>query len=148
MKTTININGKDVEIELTTDQLQKIKKSAINYTDIKTFEDACRFEGVDIQEFNDLIEDLPNDVKAYMKLRIIVKAINGGKSMDYKNLLEYKYYPWFNAVGSVPGFSYYDYVYGDSVSSVGSRLCFLDRDRAKYAANQFTSIYNQYINAN
>ncbi|GAB1462206.1 hypothetical protein [Pedobacter sp.] len=148
MKTKININGKEVEIELTAEQIKAIKKATTDYKDIKSFEDACAFENVDIAAFNSLVKDLPDDIAAYMKLRIIVKAINGGKSMDFKNTNENKYYPWFNAAGSVSGFSYYYYYYVDGCSSVSSRLCFIDSKRAEYAGKQFLSIYNEYINTN
>ena len=152
MKTTININNKAVEIELTAEQVEAIKKASIKYTDIKTFDDAVNFLGKDdaeVMAFERTLEvSLPKDVVAYMKLRIIVKAINGGKVMNYKNTSEYKYFPWFNAVGSGAGFSFLGYLFAYSYSSVGSRLCFIDSDRAKYAGNQFKSIYNDYINAN
>ncbi|WP_410221908.1 hypothetical protein [Pedobacter sp.] len=152
MKTTININNKAVEIELTADQVEAIKKATTKYTDIKTLADAVSFLGkddADVMAFERTIEvSLPKDVVAYMKLRIIVKALNGDKVMDYKTISENKYFPWFNAVGSGAGFSSYDYGYADTGSDVGSRLCFIDSDRAKYAGNQFKTIYNDYINAN
>ena len=149
MKTKININGKEVEIDLTAAQVEAIKKATVNYTDIKTFEDACVFENIGVEDFfNSLPKDLPDDVVAYMKLRIIVKAINGGKVMNFKDTNENKYYPWFNAAGSVSGFSYDGYSYDYGYSFVGAHLCFIDSARAKYAATQFLSIYNDYINSN
>jgi len=146
MEVTINVNGKDTKITLTPDQVGQVKKATTNYTDITSVEKAFEFEGINYNEWCNRYKDLPTDVRAYMKLCIIVKAINGGIVMDYKNTREYKYYPWFNAVGSGAGFSYYVYYYGNSGSAVGSRLCFIDSERATFAGKQFIEIYNEYIN--
>ena len=148
METTIEVNGKAVKITLTADQLQAIKKATAHFTDIKTFEYACAFEGIDPVEWLEERKSLATDERAYGKLRIIVKAINGGIAMDYKDTSVYKRYPWFNAVGSGAGFSFNADDYGRSYSGVGSRLCFTTADRVKYAATQFIEIYNEYINAN
>lgn len=146
MKTTINIKGKDVEIELTPDQLQKIKKASIHYTDIKSFKDACDCLGIDVVEWMDDYENLPIHVVAYMQLCIICKALNGAEVMDYKDVKVYKYYPWFNSVGSGSGFSCYGFGCAYSLSGVGSRLCLKSREIAEYAGKQFIEIYNSYIN--
>lgn len=147
MQTTINQNGKSVTITLTDEQVAQIKKATTHYTDIKTVEDAFEFAGLDYKKWLEQHEDMPEDILAYAKLRIIVWAINGGKAMDYKNTSEYKYYPWFNAVGSSAGFSYDGSDFDRSPSNVGSRLCYIDSERAKYAGQQFIEIYNDYINA-
>ena len=143
MKATINQNGREVEIDLTPEQIEKVKSAKFgDYRDIATFEDACSAVGIEWKE----PEQLPTDVVAYMKLRIIAKALNGGDWMNYKDTNEYKYYPWFNASGSAPGFSFDDFGYVNSVSCVGSRLVFKSEEIAKYAGKQFLEIYNQYIN--
>ena len=143
MKATVNFNDKEVEIELTEEQIEKIKNTKFgDFRDIKTFEDACLAVDIEWKE----PEFLPADVVAYMKLRIIAKALNGGDWMNYKDTDEYKYYPWFNASGSAPGFSSYDYTYDGSFSFVGSRLVFKSEEIAKYAGKQFLEIYNQHIN--
>jgi hypothetical protein len=143
MKAKVNYNDKEVEIELTNEQLKKIKKAKFgDYRDILTFEDACEAIGEEWAEPN----DLPVDVIAYLKLRIIAKALNGGSWMTYQDTDENNYYPWFYAFGSASGFSYGGYYYDRSSSNVGSRLTFKTADIAKYAGTQFLEIYNQYIN--
>jgi hypothetical protein len=143
MKTKVNYQGKEVEIELTEDQFAKIKNTKFgDYRDIQTFEDACESIG---EKWSEPI-GLPVDVIAYMKLRIIAKALNGCSWMTYQDTDEAKYYPYFNATGSASGFSYYAYTYDDSFSVVGSRLTFKTADIAKYAGTQFLEIYNEYIN--
>jgi hypothetical protein len=143
MKAFVNIDDRKVEVELTPEQEELIRSHKYgDYRDIKTFEDACLAVGI---EWIDP-ESLPDDVVAYMKLRIICQALNGGKWMDYSDTDETKYYPWFNASGSGVGFSFNVYFNDRSGSTVGSRLVFESREMAKYAGNQFLDIYNQYIN--
>lgn len=148
MKTTIEINGKKVEITLTKEQVAEIRNKAIDFRDIKTVEDAFEFLGIKYSEWLDKYKELPCDVIAYMQLTHIVKAINGGEWMNYDDTDEYKYYPYFNASGSALGFSCYDCTCDCSGSLVGSRLVFKTREMAEYAGKQFLNIYNQYINRN
>lgn len=143
MKAFVNIDDRKVELELTPDQEELIRSHKYgDYRDIKTFEDACASVGIQWIE----PESLPDDVVAYMKLRIICQALNGGKWMDYSDTDETKYYPWFNASGSASGFSCGGYGCVHSLSHVGSRLVYASSEMAKYAGNQFLNIYNQYIN--
>lgn len=143
MKAKVNYNDKEVEIELTEEQLEKINNTKFgDYRDIRTFEDACEALGKKWAE----PKGLAVDIIAYMKLRIIAKALNGGSWMTYQDTDEGKYYPYFNATGSASGFSYFGFSYGRSSSNVGSRLTFKTADIAKHAGTQFLEIYNQYIN--
>lgn len=113
-----------------------------NYTDIKTFEDACNELGIDPDEvFNS--NDLPDEV-AYKKLKIVVKAINQGWSPDWDNSDQYKYWPYFK-LSSGFGFSDSDYYYDNATTSVGSRLCFESEAKCTYAAKQFIDIYEQFL---
>lgn len=143
MKAKINQNGREVEIDLTPEQIEIVNSAKFgDYRDITTFEEACEAIGEKWEE----PKDLPLDVIAYMKLRIIAKALNGGSWMTYEDTDKGKYYPWFHATGSASGFSYHDFGYDRSNSDVGSRLTFKTSDIAKYAGTQFLEIYNQYIN--
>jgi hypothetical protein len=143
MKAKVNYNDKEVEIELTDEQIEKINNTKFgDYRDIRTFKDACEATGIKWIESN----GLPVDVIAYMKLRIIAKALNSGSWMTYQDTDEGKYYPYFNANGSASGFSCHVCHFADSHSGVGSRLTFKTADIAKYAGTQFLEIYNQYIN--
>ncbi|MBO9671986.1 MAG: hypothetical protein J7577_00970 [Sphingobacteriaceae bacterium] len=113
---------------------------------IKTLQDACEYNGIDYNTFIKVNSELPKDEAAYRALKQIVLALNEGVQMNYNNVKEYKYYPWFNSVGSGAGFSCKDYGLAYSFSAVGSRLCFRKSDVAIYAGKQFTQIYNDYIN--
>lgn len=146
MKTTIQINGKDVEITLTPQQVAEIKRKTTDYRDIKTVEDAFAFLGINHTEWLELNMGLDDHVKAYIQLTYVAKALNGGEWMNYEDIDEYKYYPYFNASGSGSGFSYDGYDCDYSYSVVGSRLTFKTREMAEYAGKQFLNLYNQYIN--
>ncbi len=147
MKTTININNKAVEIELTAEQVEAIKKASEKITDrVRTFEDALTIVGASenlkiLLAYNGQDMDMLASV-AHAKLGIIAKALNEGWQPDWSDDDQYKYYPWFEWVGSAPGFSYGDYVYGRSGTSVGSRLVFKSRELAEYAGKQFNQLYN------
>jgi hypothetical protein len=119
----------------------------IRYDDIKTFDDACRAMGTTEQEFNDRFEKLglSNDTLFYEKLKIVVKAINDGWTPDWSNINQYKYYPYFEVLGSGVGFSDSGYYYAGTLTSVGSRLCFESLEKAKYAGIQFIEIYKNYL---
>ena len=64
---------------------------------IKTVEDAIAYTGITLPEN---IEDLPLDVQAMLKLRIVCAAYNELKADQLDqfptfNVGEYRYYPWF-----------------------------------------------------
>lgn len=146
---------------------------------IKTFEDACKELGSDhplvlaYQNTNLRDAEVANDNKdiiAYMKLRIIVAALNEGWEPQFIPG-EYRWSPYFvlytkdeidemdektrarvvfrsycnaSAYGGVSyAYSYYDsaVVYAD----IGSRLAFKTDDLAEYAGKQFIEIYADFM---
>ena len=62
---------------------------------VKTFEDACIETGTDIQAFNEITKNLDEHVVTYMKLSIIVKALNEDDKFPYFTKKEWRYYPYF-----------------------------------------------------
>ena len=121
----------------------------MEYTDIKTFDDACKVLGTTEEEFNEKFAKLglELDTLSYEKLKIIVGAINklnNSWQPDWDNSSQNKYYPLFN-LSSGSGFSDYDYASDSSYSDVGSRLCFGRCEECNYAANQFKSIYRDFL---
>ena len=87
--------------------------------------------------------NLTPDEFAYRQLKEIAKAYNNGWVPDWDNGSEYKYYPWFIWKGS--GFSCLDFIYDLSVSALGSRLVFKNRDHAIDAIEKFQSVYNNFL---
>ncbi|AQX84007.1 hypothetical protein ELBR111191_14730 [Elizabethkingia bruuniana] len=113
---------------------------------IKTFADVLKYFGIDETYFNEQNEDLESDEVAYRKVKLIVKALNEGWTPDWSDSDQYKYFPWFNmSSSSGAGFSFFVYVHWYTYSYVGSRLCFKNRDLAKYAGQQFESIYKEFM---
>lgn len=146
---------------------------------IKTFEDACKELGSDhplvlaYQNTNLRDAEVANDNKdfiAYMKLRIIVAALNEGWEPQFIPG-EYRWSPYFvlytkdeidemdektrarvvyrsNYIAFAGGGVSYANSYNGSayvVASIGSRLAFKTDDLAEYAGKQFIEIYADFM---
>ena len=138
---------------------------------IKTFEDACREIGIDAEAWSrDKISlGLEPDVLAFLKLRIIVKALNEGWEPQFIED-EYRYYPWFilytgeeynkldeEEKSRVVCRSYYadalggvSYAVASSDSSyavayIGVRLAFKTSELAAYCGRQFLDIWADFV---
>lgn len=126
-----------------------------NYTDLKTFEDACKVEKLDpkkvLPDFSNYPEEDRKSMEAHAKLVIIVSAANrlankGNKWVpDFSNRSEYKYEAWFDLEGGSSGFRSHVYDRWYTHSCVGSRLCFISREVCQYVAEQFIEIYKEYF---
>ena len=114
-----------------------------DYKDIKTFEDAC--EVLNIKPNLVFTYSDPKDEIAFKKLKIIIRAINEGWTPNWKDGDQKKWWPWFN-LSSGFGFAYSDFVYAYSGTTVGSRLCFETKEKSDYCANQFLSLYKDFLN--
>lgn len=139
---------------------------------IKTFEDACREIGIDAEAWNrDKISlGLEPDVLAFLKLRIIVKALNEGWEPQFTED-ECRYYPWFIlytreeynkldeeeksrvvyrssydalAFGGV-SFAYAGYDSSFAYASIGVRLAFKTSELAAYCGRQFLDIWADFV---
>ena len=88
---------------------------------LKTFEAACKVEGLDpkkvLPDFSSYPKKDRKAMLAHAKLVIIARAANrlanNGKEWkpDWNNSGQYKYYPWFWMAGS-SGFRFGDYALG------------------------------------
>lgn len=177
-------NGKKMLCALYPDvfnQPQKRAKSNRPVTErVKTFDDACHELGEThplVQHLN-LVEhhladhlDGMDDVLAYLKMRIVVAALNEGWAPDFGNKDEYKWYPWFyilteeeyndlddDAKCRVVGrASHSASAYGglvcssaDNVSSYsstggGARRAFKSKELAIYAGQQFGELWASFL---
>ena len=177
-------NGKKMLCALYPDvfnQPQKREKSNLPVTErVKTFDDACHELGEThplVQHLN-LVEhhladhlDGMDDVLAYLKMRIVVAALNEGWTPDWGNKDERKWYPWFyilteeeyndldddakcrvvgralsvaNAGGGLVDSG------ASNVSSVsytysGARLAFKSKELAVYAGQQFGELWASFL---
>ena len=121
----------------------------MDFTEIKTFEDACKVVNLDpntvIPDFSQFPQADQEAMIAHAKLVIIAKALNGDWTPDWNDWQQYKYFPWFE-MGSPSGGGFSDdYDRWCAGSSVGSRLCFQTREMAKYAGKQFEDLYKTYF---
>ena len=139
---------------------------------VKTFEDAVRELGEEhplVKEWH-LGDGLSADLEAYLKLRIIVAALNEGWKPKFTTD-EYRYFPWFvlyteeeynnlsdEDKSRVVLRSFNDADTNGGVACVGanddssytdsgdgSRLAFKNSDLAKYAGKQFIEIYADFV---
>lgn len=145
---------------------------------VKTFEDACEELGEHhafvaafrIAEANGAFG---SDTIAYLKLRIVVAALNEGWEPEY-NDSEYRWYPWFyfytnkeiddmdeeqksewcRCVGRSNNYAYANgglsyafanYAFSISNSFSGARLAFKTKELAEYAGKQFIEIYRDFV---
>ena len=115
---------------------------------IKTFDDVIRELGDDPEEFKNAISIMeePDEI-AYVKLKLIAKALNEGWTPDWSNGEWDKWYPWFKMDDSSSA-GRFSFIVADaqlSGSAVGSRLCFKSKDLATYAGTQFLDIYKDFF---
>ena len=143
---------------------------------IKTFEDAREALGDEhplVKDYWGVVNvdlDITQDLIAYLKLRIIVAALNEGWEPKFEKG-EYRYYTWFYLYTKeqydelddeekgrfVLRSGYYTHAYGGVVYAsayyassyshtyVGSRLAFRTRELADYAGKQFTEEWADFM---
>ena len=122
------------------------KELSVNIMDrIKTFEDALEYNRESLKDFNHRTKNLTPHKLALEKLETIVLALNEGKQLKYDGVTRL-YYPYFH-VNTGVGFSFYVCIFNYSYSFVSSRLCLISSDLAIYIGNQFTSLYEAYLNS-
>ena len=139
---------------------------------IKTYEDAWKSLGY---ENDPLLGKTPvdggEDIFAYLKLRIIVAALNEGWEPQFTTG-EYRWYPWFYLYtqeeidkmdeakkkrlvlfgghahhGSYCGLvsAHSAYAWSDSSSTFGSRLALKSEELANYCGKQFADIWADFV---
>lgn len=174
---------KKVTIEIPEGKALKFKDGAYVLVDdnvmerIKTFDDACReVTGKSEEEWlaENETKSMDKDVLAYLKMRIIVAALNEGWKPTFKED-EWRYYPYYYAytksewvslnasmqkelkpsVCRVGGNSDYGswsgpldvysfYAWSSAYPNVGARLAFKTAELARYAGKQFFDIFKDF----
>jgi len=147
METLSELNQKEAELKTQLEEIKNKKADLANKgkitSRVKTFEDACKELGIDVSSIKQ--GELSKDEYAYIKLKIIAKALNEGWTPDWTNSNEWKYYPWFDLSKRASGFSSYGYNRWNTNTVAASRLCFKNSELAKFAGTQFVEIYKDYI---
>ncbi len=142
MKTTIQINGKPVEIELTQEQIdQAMKDQPFDFRNITSLEAALLFNGKTKEQFENETERDTDGQKATKELEEIALAIREGKHLSMKHRW---YYPYFER-NSVGGFSCDGYYCDCAYSYVGARLSVDSSEKAIFMGKTFEAIYNRHL---
>lgn len=131
------------------------KATAANIKDrVKSFEDACDVlgvapeEGLELTATSSVVAPELKAIAAFAQLVIITKALNEGWTPDWNNKNQPKYFPWFEWNKPSSGFSLYHVYDSYSATYASSRLCFRTSELARYAAEQFKELYNDYLKPN
>ena len=145
----------------------------------KTFDDACDALGADhpfVLQYDYIANEMDNvspDVEAYLKLRIVVAALNEGWEPQFTEG-EYRWYPWYYLYkskeeyeaeseswkekhplvlfggcaldGATCGFVYANSLHAPSSAgaSLGSRLCLQSEALADYCGKQFADLWADF----
>lgn len=150
MQTKININGREVEITLTKQQIDLIKKYEQKITDrIKSYEDACDdlgLEPVESLPFENPKNNRQESANAFHMLDVITESLMEGKRLDWEDAGQRKWYPVFNDYSSGSGFRFLRSDIGWTATRGGARLCVDTEEKADYLGTQFLSIWNKFLN--
>lgn len=147
--------------------LEEIESKEINEV-VTTYEEAREYLGgkpnadftvakkilsgnhVKLDDVANLVSEVnPKHIKAliaYNRLCTIAQAWNkaDGFEPDFSNTSQYKYFPWFEYSRDAAGFVYAN-TYGTATTAnafIGSRLCFMTRERAEQFGKQFIDLWN------
>lgn len=113
---------------------------------IKSYEDACEYQGIESLSLSDFKFLPKGDQKssfAFHKLTVIARSLNEGWEPDWNNSGEWKWYAWFKGSGS--GFAFFSTFNWRADSNAGSRLCFKTDALATYAGKHFVAIYKDFM---
>jgi len=120
-------------------ELKLIKE--VNYREIKTMSDVYRVNGIT------KLTTLPETKERYYEdLILVAKALNGNWKLDWNDINEYKWYPYFQfSSGFRFSFSFTVYFYWFSSTFIGSRLCFKNKQIAEYSGKTFIEQYEKMM---
>lgn len=147
--------------------LEEIESKEINEV-VTTYEEAREYLGgkpnadftvakkilsgnhVKLDDVANLVSEVnPKHIKAliaYNRLCTIAQAWNkaDGFDPDFSNTSQYKYFPWFEYSRDAAGFVF-AHTYptaATAYAAIGSRLCFMTRERAEQFGKQFIDLWN------
>ena len=113
----------------------------VDYQEIKTMSDVYRVNGI-----TKLITLPEIKERYYEDLILVAKALNGNWKLDWNDINEYKWYPYFQfSSGFRFSGAFAGYFYGYAGTRVGSRLCFKNKQIAEYAGKTFVEQYQKLM---
>lgn len=149
METTIKINGKDVKIELTPEQVKAIKRASINPMEFDTYKAVCEAIGIDpltSLPFPDPETKKEVFVNGAFKMATIYEAFNGEWEPDFTNKTQAKRFPWHEFNPSLGRFVYAGTDCAYTFTLLGARLCTDTEEKDKYIAKTFNKEWNEFLN--
>lgn len=142
------------------DAVMPDKPDYSDYHNVKTMDDVFAATGCNKEEFEKKLADLPEDVQAFMLLRLIRKALNPTWIPNWADTNERKYFPYFSIIlpagvggagsGSNLGVSCLDSsdVASYSGAGCGGALASENREIAIWFGEHFAEIWKGYLLAN
>lgn len=127
---------------------------------VKSYADACKVLGIEPMDEDSMkAQGFRPDEIARRQLETITEALNEGWKPNWADNDEYKYYPYFyievsevqtedgDTYGANAGLSCATtfHAAASTDARIGSRLCFHDRETARYAGRTFTNLYAQIL---
>ena len=116
--------------------------------DIKNWKDVLRYSGKkesDILPWKNPKNKQQVSQNAFAKIQVISEVLNEGWSPNFKDLREYKYYPWFEYKDFPGGFGFHYSFYAYSSCYLSFGFYFKTKELSNYAGNQFLNIYKDYL---
>lgn len=115
---------------------------------IKTYEDACRELGRKPYDEARLTGmGLDSKDIAYLKLTVIVEALNEGWIPDVCDINVYRWFPYFRPNDSPSSFAFRGSVCDDedAFAGCGSRLALKNEELANYCGRQFIDLWKEFL---
>lgn len=119
---------------------------------VDSYEAATRYLGYQADVKTKITGINPKHIKALIALNALFTIADAWNKADdfvpdYSNRNQYKYFPWFEYNDDTAGFVYANTAYAATYAyaSIGSRLCFKTRERAKQFGNQFIDLWNDFL---
>ena len=116
----------------------------MEFTEVKSFEDACQVLGMssELPELG-IIQDekIRKSTAAFIKLSVIIKALNEGWEPDWTDWTQYKFYPYFYMDAAGLACAYTNSTVTYTFAEVGSRLGCKTDAMAEYMKDTFRELY-------
>jgi hypothetical protein len=126
---------------------------------VKSYADACKVLGIEPMDEDSMkAQGFRPDEIARRQLETITEALNEGWKPNWADTDEYKFYPWFyievsevqteganNGASAGLSCARTTFAAANARANFGSRLCFHDRETARYAGRTFTDLYAQIL---
>lgn len=126
---------------------------------VKSYADACKVLCIEPMDEDSMkAQGFRPDEIARRQLETITEALNEGWKPNWADTDEYKFYPWFyievsevqtegapNGASAGLSCACTNGAAARANADIGSRLCFHDRETARYAGRTFTDLYAQIL---